>query len=137
MFARTFYKVCRDVAKLADVLGHSSIETTRIYLISTGAEHASMLERLGLVAWDKLYNSFRMLFSPIWDKLYNSYSAGDRSYENGSRIEGQKAPVTHIGKRDGHKKLTNQNSKLIGLFCHALIRLCTCFPVGFMVKYGC
>ena len=50
LFARTFYKVCRDVAKLADVLGHSSIETTRIYLISTGAEHASMLERLGLVA---------------------------------------------------------------------------------------
>ena len=50
LFARTFYKVCRDVAKLADLLGHSSIETTRIYLISTGAEHASMLERLGLVA---------------------------------------------------------------------------------------
>lgn len=49
LFARTFYKVCRDVAKLADVLGHSSIETTRIYLISTGAEHANLLERLGLV----------------------------------------------------------------------------------------
>ena len=39
LFARTFYRVCRDVAKLADVLGHSSIETTRIYLISTGTEH--------------------------------------------------------------------------------------------------
>ena len=49
LFARTFYHVCRDVAKLADVLGHSSIETTRIYLISTGAEHARTLERLGLV----------------------------------------------------------------------------------------
>ena len=49
LFARTFYKVCRDVAKLADVLGHRSIETTRIYLISTGAEHAKELERLGLV----------------------------------------------------------------------------------------
>lgn len=49
LFARTFYKVCRDVAKLADVLGHSSIETTRIYLISTGAEHARQLDRLGLV----------------------------------------------------------------------------------------
>ena len=49
LFARTFYKVCRDVAKLADLLGHSSIETTRIYLISTGAEHARQLERLGLV----------------------------------------------------------------------------------------
>ena len=50
LFARTFYKVCRDVAKLADVLGHSSIETTRIYLISTGAEHARELEKLGLIS---------------------------------------------------------------------------------------
>ncbi|MCI8653439.1 MAG: tyrosine-type recombinase/integrase [Angelakisella sp.] len=49
LFARTFYRVCRDVAKLADLLGHSSIETTRIYLISTGTEHARQLERLGLV----------------------------------------------------------------------------------------
>ena len=45
LFARTFYKVCRDVVKLADVLGHSSIETTRIYLISTGAEHMKILSR--------------------------------------------------------------------------------------------
>ena len=50
LFARTFYRVCRDVAKLADVLGHSSIETTRIYLISTGAEHASTLERMRLIS---------------------------------------------------------------------------------------
>ena len=49
LFARIFYKACKDVAKLADVLGHSSIETTRIYLISTGAEHAKMLEKLRLV----------------------------------------------------------------------------------------
>ena len=49
LFARTFYKVCRDVAKLADVLGHSSIETTRIYLVSTGAEHIRTLERLRLI----------------------------------------------------------------------------------------
>ena len=49
LFARTFYRACRDVAKLADVLGHSSIETTRIYLISTGVEHARQLERLGLI----------------------------------------------------------------------------------------
>ena len=48
LFARTFYKVCRDVARLADVLGHSSIETTRIYLISTGAEHLRLLERMCL-----------------------------------------------------------------------------------------
>ena len=49
LFARTFYRACRDVAKLADVLGHSSIETTRIYLISTGAEHARQMAKLGLV----------------------------------------------------------------------------------------
>lgn len=50
LFARTFYRVTRDIAKLSDVLGHSSIETTRIYLISTGAEHARALDRLGLVS---------------------------------------------------------------------------------------
>lgn len=49
LFARTFYRACKDIALLADVLGHSSIETTRIYLISTGAEHRKRLERLGLV----------------------------------------------------------------------------------------
>ena len=50
LFARTFYHASRDVAKLADVLGHSSIETTRIYLISTGVEHTRQLERLGLIS---------------------------------------------------------------------------------------
>ena len=49
LFVRVFYKACRDVAKLADVLGHSSMETTRIYLISTGVEHAHTLERLRLI----------------------------------------------------------------------------------------
>ncbi len=49
LFARTFYKVCQDVARLADVLGHSSIETTRIYLVSTGVEHARQLEKLKLI----------------------------------------------------------------------------------------
>ncbi len=49
LFARTFYRASRDVVQLADVLGHSSIETTRIYLISTGVEHARRLERLGLI----------------------------------------------------------------------------------------
>lgn len=50
LFARTYYKVYRDIAKLADILGHSSVETTRIYLISTGAEHARQIEQLGLVS---------------------------------------------------------------------------------------
>ena len=49
LFARTFYRVCRDVVKLADVLGHSSVETTRIYLISTGAEHIQILRKRRLI----------------------------------------------------------------------------------------
>ena len=50
LFATAFYRATRDIVKLADVLGHSSIETTRIYLITTEAEHARQLERLGLVS---------------------------------------------------------------------------------------
>ena len=49
LFARTFYKAEKDIAKLADVLGHGSIETTRIYIMETGAEHRKMVECLGLI----------------------------------------------------------------------------------------
>ena len=49
LFARIYYKISKDMAKLSDILGHSSIETTRIYLISTGAEHAKQLEMTGLI----------------------------------------------------------------------------------------
>lgn len=50
LFATAFYQVCKDIVLLADVLGHSSIETTRIYLITSGAEHARQLEKLGFVS---------------------------------------------------------------------------------------
>lgn len=49
LFAQTFYGIEKDIAKLADILGHSSIETTRIYIMSTGTEHRKKIERLGLV----------------------------------------------------------------------------------------
>lgn len=49
LFATAFYRTCKDIARLADVLGHSSIETTRIYLLTTGKEHRRALERLGFV----------------------------------------------------------------------------------------
>lgn len=49
LFARTFYGIGKDIAKLADILGHSSIATTRIYIMTTGSEHRRQLERLGLV----------------------------------------------------------------------------------------
>ena len=49
LFARTFYGIEKDIAKLADILGHSSINTTRIYIMTTGTEHLRRIERLGLV----------------------------------------------------------------------------------------
>ncbi len=49
LFARTFYSEEKDIAKLADILGHSSINTTRIYIMTTGAEHLRKIEGLGLV----------------------------------------------------------------------------------------
>ena len=49
LFARVFYSMEKDIAKLADLLGHSSINTTRIYIISTGAEHRRQMERMHLI----------------------------------------------------------------------------------------
>ena len=49
LFARTFYGIEKDIAKLADILGHSSINTTRIYIMTTGVEHRRKIERLGLI----------------------------------------------------------------------------------------
>ena len=49
LFARMFYKIEKDIAKLADILGHSSINTTRIYIISTGEEHRKQLELMRLI----------------------------------------------------------------------------------------
>lgn len=49
LFAVTFFRACRDIAQLADVLGHSSIETTRIYLAVSGSECRRRLARLGLL----------------------------------------------------------------------------------------
>lgn len=50
LFATAFYRACRDIVHLADVLGHSSIETTRIYLLTSGTEHQKQLDRLGFVS---------------------------------------------------------------------------------------
>lgn len=49
LFARAFYKIEKDIAKLADILGHSSINTTRIYIISTGSEHRRKMENMHLI----------------------------------------------------------------------------------------
>ena len=49
LFARVFYGIEKDIAKLADILGHSSINTTRIYIISTGSEHRRRMENMRLI----------------------------------------------------------------------------------------
>ncbi len=49
LFARTFYGIEKDIAKLADILGHSSINTTRIYIITTGNEHRRRMENMRLI----------------------------------------------------------------------------------------
>ncbi len=49
LFARTFYAMEKDIAKLADILGHSSVNTTRIYIMTSGTEHRRKIENLGLV----------------------------------------------------------------------------------------
>lgn len=49
LFARVFYGIEKDLAKLADILGHSSINTTRIYIISTGNEHRKRMENMHLI----------------------------------------------------------------------------------------
>jgi len=49
LFARTFYHIEKDIAKLADILGHTNVNTTRIYIVTTGAEHRRKLENMRLV----------------------------------------------------------------------------------------
>ena len=49
LFARTFYSLHKDIVRLADLLGHSSINTTRIYTMETGEEHRRQIELLGLI----------------------------------------------------------------------------------------
>ena len=48
LFAKTFYHSCKDIAKLADILGHSSIETTRIYIMTTSKEYQKQLDSMDL-----------------------------------------------------------------------------------------
>ncbi len=52
LFARTFYSSEKDIVRLADILGHSSVNTTRIYTMETGEKHKKQIEKLGLVKWE-------------------------------------------------------------------------------------
>ena len=51
LFARTFYSLQKDVVRLADILGHSSINTTRVYTMESGAEHRRQMQKLGLLRY--------------------------------------------------------------------------------------
>jgi site-specific recombinase XerD len=49
LFARTFYGIEKDIAKLADILGHASIDTTRIYIVTTSTEHLKKMQKMHLI----------------------------------------------------------------------------------------
>ena len=49
LFARTYYSIQKDIVRLADILGHSSVNTTRIYTMETGEIHLRQIEKLGLI----------------------------------------------------------------------------------------
>ena len=49
LFAKSYYAIEKNLARLADILGHSSINTTRIYIISTGTEHRQRMENMRLI----------------------------------------------------------------------------------------
>ena len=49
LFARTYYSIQKDIVRLADILGHSSVNTTRIYTMETGDVHRRQIQKLGLL----------------------------------------------------------------------------------------
>ena len=49
LFARTYYSMQKDIVRLADILGHSNVNTTRIYTIETGMKHLRQIQKLGLI----------------------------------------------------------------------------------------
>lgn len=57
LFARTFYTMEKDITKLADVLGHSNINTTRIYIVTSGAEHLRQLEKMHLIPLEENFTT--------------------------------------------------------------------------------
>lgn len=59
LFARTYYEMTKDLSKLADILGHRDINTTRIYTIESGSKHRKQLEKMGLI--ERPYNEISLL----------------------------------------------------------------------------
>ncbi len=63
LFARVYYSMEKDLLRLADILGHSSINTTRVYTMESGGTHIRQLERMGLLAEENNGISL-LLFTP-------------------------------------------------------------------------
>ena len=61
LFARTYYNQEKDLSRLADILGHSSVNTTRIYTMESGRNHARQLEKLNLLVRNGAYNRIPLL----------------------------------------------------------------------------
>ena len=74
LFAVTYYRQHKDIVRLADLLGHSSVNTTRIYLLTSGTEHQKELDAMGLVLLEPTAQKSRteLLFSPesIYSYVY-------------------------------------------------------------------
>lgn len=49
LFARTFYSIQKDIVRLADILGHSGVDTTRIYTMESGEICRKQIQKLGLL----------------------------------------------------------------------------------------
>ena len=49
LFARTYYSIQKDIVRLADILGHSNVNTTRIYTMENGEIHRQQIQKLGLI----------------------------------------------------------------------------------------
>lgn len=64
LFACSFYQMEKDIAKLADLLGHSNINTTRIYIISSGGEHRKQIERMNLLLMMVPHNTDYVVLLP-------------------------------------------------------------------------
>ena len=67
LFARTYYAMTKDLSKLADILGHKDINTTRIYTIESGSRHRKQLESMRLIVTP--YNAISiLLYSESWTR---------------------------------------------------------------------
>lgn len=80
LFARTFYSLQKDIVRLADILGHSSVNTTRIYTMDTGITHRTQIQKLGLLkCWKKHPHNLnyvavrRDFLWPDWQTLVTAY----------------------------------------------------------------